>query len=126
MRRSSQRRPPNAKPASIPKTCKVTHLALKTGAPIIGLNDSGGARSQAGALSIVGYADIFLRHTIPSGVIPQSPPSLHPAQVALTDFVVTGPNIIKTATHDDLSKADLGGPPIRSSPMSTTTFATSR
>ena len=111
-------------------------MSRKTDAPIIGLNDSGGARSHAGALSIVGYAGIFLRHTIPSGVIPQSPPSFHPAQVALTDFVVTvyprsrmfvtGPNIIKTATHYDLSKADLGGPPIRSSPMSTTTFATSR
>ena len=107
------------------KICKVMDLALKTGAPIIGLNDSGGARIQEGVLSLAGYADIFLRNTIASGVIPQISAIMGPCaggavySPALTDFVfmvdhtshmfVTGPDVIKTVTHEDVSKEDLGG-----------------
>jgi len=96
------------------KICKIMDLALKTGAPVIGLNDSGGARIQEGVLSLAGYADIFLRNTLASGVIPQISAIMGPCaggavySPALTDFVfmvdqtshmfVTGPDVIKTVT----------------------------
>ncbi|MBV6430970.1 MAG: Propionyl-CoA carboxylase beta chain [Bryobacteraceae bacterium] len=107
------------------KICKVMDLAMKTGAPVIGLNDSGGARIQEGVLSLAGYADIFLRNTLASGVIPQISAILGPCaggavySPAITDFVfmvdrtsymfVTGPDVIKTVTHEDVSKEKLGG-----------------
>src|SRR5689334_24057138 len=107
------------------KIVKVMDLALKTGAPIIGLNDSGGARIQEGVLSLAGYADIFLRNTLASGVIPQISAVMGPCaggavySPALTDFIfmvdrtshmfVTGPDVIKTVTHEDVSKEQLGG-----------------
>jgi len=107
------------------KICKIMDLALKTGAPIIGLNDSGGARIQEGVLSLGGYADIFLRNTIASGVVPQISAIMGPCaggavySPAITDFVfmvaetsymfVTGPDVIKTVTHEDVTKEKLGG-----------------
>ena len=107
------------------KICKVMDLALKTGAPVIGLNDSGGARIQEGVLSLGGYADIFLRNTLASGVIPQISAIMGPCaggavySPAMTDFIfmvantsymfVTGPDVIKTVTHEDVSKEELGG-----------------
>ncbi|HTS46420.1 MAG TPA: acyl-CoA carboxylase subunit beta [Bryobacteraceae bacterium] len=107
------------------KICKIMDLALKTGAPLIGLNDSGGARIQEGVLSLAGYADIFLRNTLASGVIPQISAIMGPCaggavySPALTDFVfmvnhtshmfVTGPDVIKTVTHEDVTKEKLGG-----------------
>ncbi len=111
--------------ANAQKIVKVMDLALKTGAPIIGLNDSGGARIQEGVVSLAGYADIFLRNTLASGVIPQISAIMGPCaggavySPALTDFVfmvdhtshmfVTGPDVIKTVTHEDVTKEDLGG-----------------
>jgi propionyl-CoA carboxylase beta chain len=107
------------------KICKVMDLAMKTGAPIIGLNDSGGARIQEGVASLGGYADIFLRNTLASGVVPQISAILGPCaggavySPAITDFnvmvkhtsymFVTGPDVIKTVTHEDVTKEDLGG-----------------
>jgi propionyl-CoA carboxylase beta chain len=111
--------------ANAQKICKIMDLALKTGAPVIGLNDSGGARIQEGVLSLAGYADIFLRNTLSSGVIPQISAIMGPCaggavySPALTDFVfmvdhtshmfVTGPDVIKTVTHEDVTKEKLGG-----------------
>jgi len=111
--------------ANAQKICKIMDLALKTGAPVIGLNDSGGARIQEGVLSLAGYADIFLRNTLASGVIPQISAIMGPCaggavySPALTDFVfmvnhtshmfVTGPDVIKTVTHEDVTKEKLGG-----------------
>ena len=111
--------------ANAEKIVKVMDLALKTGAPIIGLNDSGGARIQEGVDSLAGYAEIFLRNTLASGVIPQISAIMGPCaggavySPALTDFVfmvertshmfVTGPDVIKTVTHEDVSKEVLGG-----------------
>jgi propionyl-CoA carboxylase beta chain len=107
------------------KICKVMDLALKNGAPIIGLNDSGGARIQEGVVSLGGYADIFLRNTLASGVVPQISAILGPCaggavySPALTDFIfmvdgtshmfVTGPDVIKTVTHEEVTKEALGG-----------------
>jgi propionyl-CoA carboxylase beta chain len=107
------------------KICKVMDLALKAGAPIIGLNDSGGARIQEGVASLGGYAEIFLRNTLASGVIPQISVVLGPCaggavySPAITDFVfmvegtshmfVTGPNVVKTVTHEDVTFEQLGG-----------------
>jgi propionyl-CoA carboxylase beta chain len=107
------------------KVVKIMDLALKTGAPVIGLNDSGGARIQEGVLSLGGYADIFLRNTLSSGVIPQISAIMGPCaggavySPALTDFIfmvdktshmfVTGPDVIRTVTHEDVSKESLGG-----------------
>jgi len=107
------------------KICKIMDLALKTGAPVIGLNDSGGARIQEGVVSLAGYADIFLRNTLASGVIPQISAIMGPCaggavySPAITDFVfmveggsymfVTGPDVIKTVTHEDVTKEALGG-----------------
>jgi propionyl-CoA carboxylase beta chain len=107
------------------KIIKVMDLALKTGCPVVGLNDSGGARIQEGVLSLAGYAEIFLRNTLSSGVIPQISAVMGPCaggavySPALTDFIfmvehtshmfVTGPDVIKTVTHEDVSKEKLGG-----------------
>src|SRR5437763_2568211 len=111
--------------ANARKICKIMDLALKTGAPVIGLNDSGGARIQEGVVSLAGYADIFLRNTLASGVVPQISAVMGPCaggavySPAITDFVfmvdhtsymfVTGPEVIKTVTHEDVSKETLGG-----------------
>jgi propionyl-CoA carboxylase beta chain len=107
------------------KICKVMDLALKNGAPVIGLNDSGGARIQEGVVSLAGYADIFYRNTRASGVIPQISVIMGPCaggavySPALTDFIfmvedtsymfVTGPNVVKTVTHEEVTSEDLGG-----------------
>src|SRR5438874_928778 len=107
------------------KICKVMDLALKNGAPLVGLNDSGGARIQEGVVSLAGYADIFLRNTLTSGVTPQISAIMGPCaggavySPAITDFVfmvdktsymfVTGPDVIKTVTHEDVTKETLGG-----------------
>src|SRR6059036_427092 len=107
------------------KICKVMDCALQNGAPIIGLNDSGGARIQEGVVSLGGYADIFLRNTLASGVVPQISAILGPCaggavySPAITDFVfmvrdtsymfVTGPDVIKTVTHEEVTKEELGG-----------------
>jgi propionyl-CoA carboxylase beta subunit len=113
------------------KICKVMDLALKNGAPVIGLNDSGGARIQEGVASLGGYADIFLRNTLASGVIPQISVILGPCaggavySPAITDFIymvrgvsymfVTGPNVVKTVTHEEVSFDHLGGADTHSS-----------
>src|SRR3981189_2171039 len=107
------------------KVCKVMDLALKNGAPLVGLNDSGGARIQEGVGSLAGYADIFLRNTLASGVVPQISAIMGPCaggavySPAITDFIfmvdrssymfVTGPDVIKTVTHEDVTKEKLGG-----------------
>src|SRR4051794_29800282 len=107
------------------KICKVMDLAMRNGAPVIGLNDSGGARIQEGVVSLGGYAEIFLRNTLASGVVPQISAILGPCaggavySPAITDFTfmvrktsymfVTGPNVVKTVTHEDVSMEDLGG-----------------
>jgi len=107
------------------KIVKILNLAMKTGIPVVGLNDSGGARIQEGVNSLGGYADIFLLNTLASGVIPQISVILGPCaggavySPAITDFVfmvrnssymfVTGPNVVKTVTHEDVSFEDLGG-----------------
>jgi propionyl-CoA carboxylase beta chain len=111
--------------ANADKIVKIQNLALKMGAPLIGLNDSGGARIQEGVESLAGYADIFYNNVTASGVIPQISAILGPCaggavySPALTDFIfmvnekshmfVTGPEVIKTVTHEDVSKEDLGG-----------------
>lgn len=107
------------------KICKVMDLAMKVGAPIIGLNDSGGARIQEGVVSLGGYAEIFLRNTLASGVVPQISCTMGPCaggavySPAITDFnimvkdtsymFITGPDVIKTVTHEDVTKEELGG-----------------
>ncbi len=107
------------------KICKIVDLAVANGAPVIGLNDSGGARIQEGVASLGGYAELFLRNTLASGVVPQISVILGPCaggavySPAITDFVfmvdgishmfVTGPNVVKTVTHEDVSFEDLGG-----------------
>src|SRR2546427_11173785 len=111
--------------ANAQKICKVMDLAMKVGAPVIGLNDSGGARIQEGVVSLAGYADIFLRNTVASGVIPQISAIMGPCaggavySPAITDFIamvdktsymfVTGPDVIKTVTHEEVTKEELGG-----------------
>ncbi len=107
------------------KICKIMDMAMKVGAPVIGLNDSGGARIQEGVVSLGGYADIFLRNTLASGVVPQISAILGPCaggavySPAITDFVlmtkgtsymfVTGPNVVKTVTHEVVTAEELGG-----------------
>src|SRR5687767_460074 len=107
------------------KIVKIMDLAMKVGAPIVGLNDSGGARIQEGVLSLAGYADIFLRNTLASGVVPQISAVMGPCaggavySPAITDFVfmvdgtshmfITGPEVIRAVTHEDVSKEKLGG-----------------
>ena len=107
------------------KICKVMDLAMKVGAPVVGLNDSGGARIQEGVASLGGYADIFLRNTLASGVVPQISAIMGPCaggavySPSITDFIlmvegsshmfITGPDVIKTVTHQDVGKEELGG-----------------
>ncbi len=107
------------------KICKIMDLAMKNGAPVIGLNDSGGARIQEGVMSLGGYADIFLKNTLASGVIPQISMMMGPSaggavySPAITDFIVmvkdtsymfvTGPDVVKTVTHEQVSAEALGG-----------------
>jgi propionyl-CoA carboxylase beta chain len=107
------------------KICKVMDLAMKVGAPIVGLNDSGGARIQEGVASLGGYADIFLRNTLASGVVPQISAIMGPCaggavySPAITDFIlmvkntsymfVTGPDVVKTVTHEEVTMDELGG-----------------
>src|SRR5215472_12222000 len=111
--------------ANARKITKIMDLAMRAGAPVIGLNDSGGARIQEGVMSLAGYADIFLRNTLSSGVIPQISAVLGPCaggavySPAITDFIfmtretsymfVTGPDVIKTVTHEEVTKQELGG-----------------
>src|SRR5881398_3134900 len=111
--------------ANAAKIVKIMDLATKMGAPVIGLNDSGGARIQEGVVSLAGYADIFLRNTLCSGVIPQISAIMGPCaggavySPAITDFIamvdktsymfVTGPDVIKTVTHEEVTKEELGG-----------------
>jgi propionyl-CoA carboxylase beta chain len=110
--------------ANASKIVKIMDTAMRVGAPVIGLNDSGGARIQEGVMSLAGYADIFLRNTLASGVIPQISAILGPCaggavySPAITDFIfmtsasymfVTGPDVIKTVTHEEVTKQELGG-----------------
>ncbi|NJC97450.1 MAG: methylmalonyl-CoA carboxyltransferase [Anaerolineales bacterium] len=112
------------------KVCKIMDMAMKNGAPVIGLNDSGGARIQEGVVSLAGYADIFLRNTLASGVIPQISAIMGPCaggavySPALTDFIfmtrntsymfVTGPDVVKAVTHEEVTQEELGGASIHS------------
>ena len=121
------------------KICKVMDLALKNGAPIIGLNDSGGARIQEGVVSLGGYADIFFKNTMSSGVIPQISAIMGPCaggavySPALTDFIlmventsymfVTGPGVVKTVTNEEVSAEELGGAETHSTKSGVTHFA---
>ena len=107
------------------KVCKIMDLAMRNGAPVIGLNDSGGARIQEGVVSLAGYADIFLRNVLASGVIPQISAIMGPCaggavySPAMTDFTfmvkgtsymfITGPDVIKATTHEEITKEELGG-----------------
>jgi len=111
--------------ANAGKICKIMDQAMKVGAPVIGLNDSGGARIQEGVMSLAGYAEIFLRNTLASGVVPQISAVMGPCaggavySPAITDFIfmtrdtsymfVTGPDVIKTVTHEEVTKHELGG-----------------
>lgn len=120
------------------KICKVMDLAMKNGAPVIGLNDSGGARIQEGVVSLGGYADIFYRNTLSSGVIPQFSAIMGPCaggavySPALTDFImmventsymfVTGPNVVKTVTHEEVTSEELGGASTHSTKSGVTHF----
>jgi propionyl-CoA carboxylase beta chain len=112
------------------KVCKIMDMALKNGAPVIGLNDSGGARIQEGVVSLGGYADIFLRNTLVSGVIPQISVIMGPCaggavySPALTDFIImvrkssymfiTGPDVVKAVTHEEVTFEELGGADVHS------------
>src|SRR5947208_11137158 len=121
------------------KICKLMDLAMQNGAPIIGLNDSGGARIQEGVVSLGGYADIFYRNTMASGVIPQLSAIMGPCACgavyspAITDFIlmvqntsymfVTGPNVVKTVTHEEVTSEELGGAHTHASRSGVTHFA---
>lgn len=121
------------------KICRIMDLAMKNGAPVIGLNDSGGARIQEGVVSLGGYADIFYRNTLASGVIPQISAIMGPCaggavySPAITDFIfmventsymfVTGPNVVKTVTHEEVSSEDLGGASVHSAKSGVAHFA---
>jgi propionyl-CoA carboxylase beta chain len=123
------------------KICKIMDLAMENGAPVIGLNDSGGARIQEGVVSLGGYADIFYRNTRASGVIPQLSAIMGPCaggavySPAITDFIlmvehtsymfVTGPNVVKTVTHEDVTSEELGGAHTHASKSGVTHFACS-
>ncbi|MFN0203283.1 MAG: acyl-CoA carboxylase subunit beta, partial [Bacteroidia bacterium] len=120
------------------KICKIMDLAMKNGAPLIGLNDSGGARIQEGVVSLGGYADIFYRNVRASGVIPQISAIMGPCaggavySPAITDFIlmvenssymfVTGPNVVKTVTHEEVSSEELGGAHTHASKSGVTHF----
>ncbi len=122
------------------KICKIMDQAMKMGAPIIGLNDSGGARIQEGVVSLAGYADIFLRNTLASGVVPQISAIMGPCaggavySPAITDFIfmvhhtsymfITGPDVVKTVTHEEVTKSELGGATTHSEVSGVAHFAT--
>ncbi|HEY7162902.1 MAG TPA: acyl-CoA carboxylase subunit beta, partial [Acidobacteriota bacterium] len=122
------------------KVCKIMDLAMENGCPVIGLNDSGGARIQEGVASLAGYADIFLRNTLASGVVPQISAIMGPCaggavySPAITDFIfmvkdtsymfITGPDVIKTVTHEEVSKEELGGAITHNSVSGIAHFAT--
>ena len=121
------------------KICKIMDLAIQNGAPVIGLNDSGGARIQEGIESLAGYSDIFLRNVLGSGVVPQISAIFGPCaggavySPAITDFVfmvrgisymfVTGPNVVKTVTHEDVTTEELGGADVHASISGVAQFA---
>lgn len=121
------------------KICKIMDLAMKNGAPVIGLNDSGGARIQEGVNSLAGYADIFYRNTLASGVVPQISAIMGPCaggavySPAITDFImmventsymfVTGPNVVKTVTHEEVTSEELGGASTHSTKSGVTHFS---
>ncbi|EOZ99160.1 Propionyl-CoA carboxylase beta chain [Indibacter alkaliphilus LW1] len=121
------------------KICKIMDMAMKNGAPVIGLNDSGGARIQEGVVSLGGYADIFYRNTLASGVVPQISAIMGPCaggavySPAITDFIlmvenssymfVTGPNVVKTVTQEDVTAEELGGASAHSTKSGVTHFA---
>ncbi|TVR40441.1 MAG: acyl-CoA carboxylase subunit beta [Cryomorphaceae bacterium] len=121
------------------KICRIMDLAMKNGAPVIGLNDSGGARIQEGVISLGGYADIFYRNTLASGVVPQLSAIMGPCaggavySPALTDFIfmvektsymfVTGPNVVKTVTHEEVTSEELGGASTHASKSGVTHFS---
>jgi propionyl-CoA carboxylase beta chain len=121
------------------KICKIMDLAMKNGAPVVGLNDSGGARIQEGVVSLGGYADIFYRNTMASGVIPQISAIMGPCaggavySPAITDFIlmventsymfVTGPNVVKTVTHEEVTSEELGGAMTHATKSGVTHFA---
>jgi propionyl-CoA carboxylase beta chain len=121
------------------KICRIMDMAMENGAPVIGLNDSGGARIQEGVVSLGGYADIFYRNTLASGVIPQISAIMGPCaggavySPALTDFVmmvqdssymfVTGPNVVKTVTHEEVTSEELGGASTHSTKSGVTHFS---
>lgn len=125
--------------AQAEKVCRIMDLAMQNGAPVIGLNDSGGARIQEGVVSLGGYADIFYRNTQASGVIPQISAIMGPCaggavySPAITDFImmventsymfVTGPNVVKTVTHEEVTAEELGGAQTHSSKSGVTHFA---
>jgi propionyl-CoA carboxylase beta chain len=121
------------------KICKIMDLAIKNGAPVVGLNDSGGARIQEGVVSLGGYADIFYRNTVASGVVPQISAIMGPCaggavySPAITDFIlmventsymfVTGPNVVKTVTHEVVTSEELGGATTHATKSGVTHFA---
>jgi acetyl-CoA carboxylase carboxyltransferase component len=121
------------------KICKIMDMAMKNGAPVIGVNDSGGARIQEGVLSLGGYADVFLRNVLASGVVPQISAIMGPCaggavySPAMTDFIlmvkdtsymfVTGPNVVKTVTHEDVTFEQLGGAVVHNSVSGVAHFA---
>ena len=121
------------------KIVKIMEMAMKNGAPLIGLNDSGGARIQEGVVSLGGYADIFYRNVMASGVIPQISAIMGPCaggavySPAMTDFIfmventsfmfVTGPNVVKTVTHENVTAEELGGASTHSTKSGVTHFA---
>ncbi|MDX5319902.1 MAG: methylmalonyl-CoA carboxyltransferase, partial [Bacteroidota bacterium] len=121
------------------KIVKIMEMALKNGAPVIGLNDSGGARIQEGVVSLGGYADIFYRNVLSSGVVPQLSAIMGPCaggavySPAMTDFIlmvektsymfVTGPNVVKTVTHEEVSSEELGGASVHASKSGVSHFA---
>jgi len=121
------------------KICKIMDLAMKNGAPVVGLNDSGGARIQEGVVSLGGYADIFYKNTMASGVVPQISAIMGPCaggavySPAITDFIlmventsymfVTGPNVVKTVTHETVTSEELGGADTHATKSGVTHFA---
>jgi len=121
------------------KICKIMDLAMKNGAPVVGLNDSGGARIQEGVVSLGGYADIFYKNTMASGVVPQISAIMGPCaggavySPAITDFIlmventsymfVTGPNVVKTVTHEEVTSEELGGADTHATKSGVTHFA---
>src|SRR3954465_9630872 len=121
------------------KICKIMDQAMKVGAPVIGINDSGGARIQEGVASLGGYADVFQRNVLPSGVVPQISLIMGPCaggavySPAITDFIlmvedtsymfVTGPNVVKTETHEEVTSEELGGASAHSTKSGVTQFS---